>query len=1686
MALQSSGTMSLSDIHQNINETGDTMPSADTDVSLYALSETMENAAVIGPTSRANIGSDPRAFSEFYGYGFPGNYVGVADVLYLGHPTAYPLDENDDALVEGEDLGVRFNNSYHTSGNQTKVYVVTEAGSATTGTPTYQLFTRHGSPQHEYRDAIDDVVLNVGSYEGATMKVKVVEHIQGYDSNIFSNEFTYRDSISGHGVTTITPYTSTTVDAQDEAVANINVVATVTTGTQKASTTSIVLSTIIGGDGGDMTATLGENWAISNTPGKIRFTTTHQGTGVATGRNADTSTADLDIQYAYAFDGLTINDTTINQGGDVFIEGTSEGGSGTIKYGYGPTGNNTYTDYINVACTDGVNGTKYERQGFGGGDPLGTFSFDAPGSYVVKAKTTSPSTRVEGTAFVVAPTISFSKTGNSTINISQTQNFAVTSPVGNNFACTIASNSAGSPSTTDHATGLTVAPLLANGVYTITFTPAADYDQGTPTTSTLTVRPTVSLVEDDSQTTGYGFKTSYTAGLKPYHSVDVTATTFNFTATAAGNTITSTGYGWLIDLAALNAGAGFSDTSQNTSTLSGHFSSNVTGAEVKTFSVSTSGNGATSLPDSLNVTVTAFDNQAASTFTTTEGSSGWLSAYVVRRGTSNSVRLNFNSTNLAKVNIYLCWTGYDEEDIIDGDDTVVIENSVTIPYPLTSTVNTSVAQSFSIDIPDVGVTKTGRYDIFIRDAYADGVGIAARDPILRTSNTYDITVIDLAPTTPGAWTTTAGGYSGNQLIEWGASSYAVTYKLQISINDSDWIDFGSSSGTSGTLVANSTGSQDRYYKVAGVNNNAYVDDTSPPAARQGGASTSNEVSSYNASRRFIIYPTITSAKNTINPATNTIYSTLNNSTGTTMTFGAPGSPTDNVQDDPDGHVYTDNTALWTISNGTTSTATITAAGTSTGTGVVTLTITGDGGNDGDQTSSTNTTIACYHRWDITDVVMTQVSFKVGLDDVDVDSFRIQGYSKSGGTAIQVDGALIDVETDTIVGTFNTQWTGIADSHLTQRTVTTNDSFGTIDFTDITANGNVKVRFTVSNESQSGPQYEYSGNIPVTVATAITAHRANIVGGTISGDTNAEDASLDTNVGLTSLYIYGLPANYGTGLSQADNTQLYYSVGDAFDAVDAGVANFFEIRSTHSGFTNGDVLEIHSAHGYIVSRYAAANVPPKTPGTPTYSHTTTGASFTGGMNFGNYTYGAAPALVELTGKTTTKTVRVNWADNSAINTSYSVTFNSATATGVSGTAEYKDYTGLTNASYTGATVTAVRGTSSVNSTQGATTTVTNNGTIYFAAMNMGTYAFTNIGTTSGTDFQMTGLELPAGTYTMYAKYGGWPASTSGNIDSDAFIVTAGTMTFEVQHITRTAISAGNASAPEAQWLYFGNPETGAPDEGELTSLDTVKLNLQSSGKTASGINIAIAASSGAIGTIAVKTTSSGTTTTGNYFSTFASSKTGSTHTTSAYRTFIAIGCTSGFIAAGGSDTFTLTATETGYTTKTIVITMGYDAAAGNGNGGGEVCFIAGTLITMSDYTTKKIEEIVVGDVVLSYNRLTSTIGTAIVEALQSPTHEYFVDIDFGSITNTNTYDHPYFVVGKGLCSYRPDLTEYRYGLDCSQLEVGDTCLVLDGTSVVEVDVLDIVVRDVESQTSYNLDTEELDMYFANGVLVHNKG
>jgi len=556
MPLQSSpATMSLSDIYQNINETGDEMPSGGTNVSLHTLSETMENASAIGPTSRVDISADPRAFSEFYGYHYPGGYSGLGDVLYLGEPTDTPL--TNDTLVEGEDLGVYFEHYDQDDGHETVVSIVTSAGVAATGDDTSAVFEQDDDVYGE--DAINSVLLTVDTYEGATMKVKVVDDDNAYDSNILPNTFTYRDSIAGHGVTTLTNsvggggYTSTTVAASGDSVNNVIVTPTVTTGTQ-ASATSIGVANLIAGDGGTMGASDGgENWTISNTPGKIRFTTTHQGFGVAVGRNQTTSTADFNVTYARAIDDIARNASTFNSGDTVTISAVGEGVSGahTMRLGYHKTeANDSFTAYTDESVLESLYVRQAETENFTltltTGTVLKTF-------YPKALYTAGVSERVTGTAFTLAPAYSYSTTGNTTIDVNTTQAFAVSSVIGYGSSVAITS----SPNIGSGTNSATMTPLLKTGTFTITFTGTADYSQTSNTTDILSVDPTVSVALTDD-TLGLNFPitdahsdtiSSGTHGVSPTiftHTPTVVGTLKNglpltYLWTSAGSNFTYTG-----------------------------------------------------------------------------------------------------------------------------------------------------------------------------------------------------------------------------------------------------------------------------------------------------------------------------------------------------------------------------------------------------------------------------------------------------------------------------------------------------------------------------------------------------------------------------------------------------------------------------------------------------------------------------------------------------------------------------------------------------------------------------------------------------------------------------------------------------------------------------------------------------------------------------------------------------------------------------------------------------------------------------------------------------------------------------------------------------------------------------------------------------------------------------------------
>jgi hypothetical protein len=151
-----------------------------------------------------------------------------------------------------------------------------------------------------------------------------------------------------------------------------------------------------------------------------------------------------------------------------------------------------------------------------------------------------------------------------------------------------------------------------------------------------------------------------------------------------------------------------------------------------------------------------------------------------------------------------------------------------------------------------------------------------------------------------------------------------------------------------------------------------------------------------------------------------------------------------------------------------------------------------------------------------------------------------------------------------------------------------------------------------------------------------------------------------------------------------------------------------------------------------------------------------------------------------------------------------------------------------------------------------------------------------------------------------------------------------------------------------------------------------------------------------------------------------------------------------------------------------------------------CFVAGTKVSMDDGSLKNIEDVVVGDSVKSFNFENGLIENKPVLEIESPMHRDLIAIYFiNDSVNINTTDHPYYVKGKGWCSFEPEKTERRYGLFVKQLKIGDECYFINSTDVVEIKISKIVSKPNLVRT-YNLSKVSGNKnFFANGFLVHNK-
>jgi hypothetical protein len=157
-----------------------------------------------------------------------------------------------------------------------------------------------------------------------------------------------------------------------------------------------------------------------------------------------------------------------------------------------------------------------------------------------------------------------------------------------------------------------------------------------------------------------------------------------------------------------------------------------------------------------------------------------------------------------------------------------------------------------------------------------------------------------------------------------------------------------------------------------------------------------------------------------------------------------------------------------------------------------------------------------------------------------------------------------------------------------------------------------------------------------------------------------------------------------------------------------------------------------------------------------------------------------------------------------------------------------------------------------------------------------------------------------------------------------------------------------------------------------------------------------------------------------------------------------------------------------------------------------CFLPGTMIKMADGTEKDIEDVNVGDEVLSvvipdlpdedlgYNEwktFKSTDDMTNLEVSSATVEHIFYD-----------YMDGYYNINDGLIKVTSEHDFWTYNnerwkwYNSKQLTTGDKLLDHQG-NLIEITSIENIIGEVEV---INFDVEPLDIYFAGGLLVHNKG
>ena len=148
-----------------------------------------------------------------------------------------------------------------------------------------------------------------------------------------------------------------------------------------------------------------------------------------------------------------------------------------------------------------------------------------------------------------------------------------------------------------------------------------------------------------------------------------------------------------------------------------------------------------------------------------------------------------------------------------------------------------------------------------------------------------------------------------------------------------------------------------------------------------------------------------------------------------------------------------------------------------------------------------------------------------------------------------------------------------------------------------------------------------------------------------------------------------------------------------------------------------------------------------------------------------------------------------------------------------------------------------------------------------------------------------------------------------------------------------------------------------------------------------------------------------------------------------------------------------------------------------------CFIAGSKVHIESKGVTNIEDVKVGDKVISYNHDNDTVEYKEVKKIRIKSDEHVVTYIFENGTKlTGTPDHPLFVIGKGYASYHPEQTKDDCGMEVEQILLGDEVLHMDGYGVTISDI----IEEEEKEVVYNLDeVDGNNNFFVEDLLAHNR-